>query len=88
MTLKKRLDSIEKTSGPTGVEQPECVYLCALDPDATKPSQAMVALLLRGKMGEDVSRLEDESEKAFKRRVENILKQSENIAKNMTLAQE
>ncbi len=73
MTLLSRLKKIETDAAPSLSERPNCIFLCALTKDETAPSDPRVALLMRGKMGEDVSRLPDESAEAFVARVGELL---------------
>lgn len=73
MTLLTRLKKIEDQSGMGAAVQPDCIYLCAMSKDPEVLSDPYVAILLRGKVRDDVSRLPDESADAFRARVENLL---------------
>lgn len=73
MTLLTRLKKIENESGLSAAVQPNCIYLCAMSKDPEVLPDPQVAILLRGKMRDDVSRLPGESVDAFKSRVEKVL---------------
>ncbi|WP_286759954.1 hypothetical protein [Sulfitobacter sp. UBA1132] len=70
MTLLTRLKKIENESGLSAAVQPNCIYLCAMSKDPEVLPDPQVAILLRGKVRDDVSRLLGESADAFKARVE------------------
>lgn len=74
MTLRTRLKKIEAEAAPGLAERPSCIFLCALTDDAEAASDPRVALLMRGKLGEEVSRLPGESAETFVDRVEKLLK--------------
>ncbi|MEX3314011.1 hypothetical protein [Sulfitobacter sp. PS-8MA] len=73
MTLLKRLKKIEDESGLSSAVQPDCIYLCAMSRDPEVLPDPQVAILLKGKMRDDVSRLPDESADAFQLRVQKML---------------
>lgn len=75
MTLLTRLKKIEieSESGLSAAVQPNCIYLCAMSKDPEVLPDPQVAILLRGKVRDDASRLPGESADAFKSRVEKVL---------------
>ncbi len=73
MTLKTRLNKIESHAVPSAADRPDCIYLCALTNDSDAPSDPRVAYLLRGRMGEEVSRVSGESADQFRSRVDSLL---------------
>ena len=76
MTLETRLRKIERAAGPNSLDQPDRIYLCALTKDSTAEADPRVALLMRGAMNDDVSRLPDESAEAFRARVDAIMNET------------
>lgn len=73
MTLLTRLKKIENESGLSAAVQPNCIYLCAMSKDPAVLPDPQVAILLRGKMRDDVSRLPGESADEFRARVQKML---------------
>jgi len=70
MTLSNRLNKIEMVAGLSPTEQPNCIYLCAMSQDPQGLPDPQVAILMRGKLHDDVTRHPGESADAFKARVE------------------
>ena len=70
MTLSNRLKKIETVAGLSPAEQPNCIYLCAMSQDPQGLPDPQVAILMRGKLHDDVTRHPGENADAFKARVE------------------
>ena len=73
MTIKTRLRTLERDATPNIADQPNCIFLCAMTKNSEGRSDPRVAILLRGKTGDEVSRLPNESAEIFKRRVDDLL---------------
>ena len=73
MTIKTRLRTLERNAAPNVADQPNCIFLCAMTKNSEGRSDPRVAILLRGKTGDEVSRLPKESPKAFESRVNKLL---------------
>ncbi len=76
MSIKRRLSQIESLAGISAADHPNCILLCTLTNDPDVPSEPRVAYLLRGKMGEEVWRGEDESGDEFRERVTRLMEVS------------
>ena len=73
MTIKTRLRTLENDATPSVADKPNYIFLCAMTKNSEGRSDPRVAILLRGKTGDEVSRLPKESPKAFENRVKKLL---------------